>query len=70
MAEPFTSSRDAARAILAHPAPNLTRRSGQFVGGLAYDRDDEPLTDKQLRWLVDLLKKHDLPALADGGLHE
>lgn len=67
MADPFPTAKAAARALIALPASNLTRRSGQFCGGLAFDRDDEPLTDKQRRWLVDLLSKNDLPGLADGG---
>lgn len=65
MADPFTQYQDAARALLTHPTSKLTQRSGQFCGGLMFS--DEPLTDKQRRWLVDLLAKHDLPALADGG---
>ncbi|MEG3166406.1 hypothetical protein U1701_17635 [Sphingomonas sp. PB2P19] len=62
MAEPFPTYRDAARALILHPAPKLTTRSGQFCGGLMFSV--EPLTGKQERWLADLLRKHDLPPLS------
>lgn len=62
---PFPSPAAAARALLTHPDPKLNRRSGQFCGGLMFD--GEPLTEKQERWLRDLLQKHGLPPLADGG---
>lgn len=65
---PFSSPQDAARAVLLHPEPKLTRRSGQFLGGTMFD--DSPLTERQLHWLRDLLRKHDLPPLAEGGEHD
>ncbi len=58
------NSRDAARALINHPEPKLNTRSGQFCGGLIFS--DEPLTEKQERWLSDLLRKHDLPPLTKG----
>ena len=66
-ASPFAIPADAARALLMHPEPKLTQRSGQFCGGLMFS--DEPLTDKQERWLSDLLRKHGLPPLMTGGDH-
>lgn len=61
----FTDHREAARALLTHPEPKLVERSGQFLGGIMFR--DEPLTEKQQRWLQALLDKHGLPALATGG---
>ncbi|HEX8382860.1 MAG TPA: hypothetical protein VF592_05730 [Sphingomonas sp.] len=55
----------AARSLLTHPEPKLNQRSGQFCGGLMFS--DDPLTEKQERWLSDLLRKHDLLPLANGG---
>lgn len=63
--QPFARYQDAARALLMHSASKLSTRAGQFCGGLMFSA--EPLTDKQLRWLTDLLQDHGLPALADGG---
>lgn len=63
----FTSYREAARALIQHEKPKLTRRSGQFLGGLLFDQEDGVLTERQRVWLVDLLRKHDLPPLAEGG---
>jgi hypothetical protein len=62
---PFATPADAARALINHPGAKLNTRSGQFCGGLMFS--GEPLTEKQHRWLTDLLRKHDLPPLADGG---
>jgi hypothetical protein len=64
MAELFPSHKAAARALLTHPEPRLTQRSGQFCGGLMFS--DEPLTEKQARWLANLLRKHGLPPLTEG----
>jgi hypothetical protein len=61
----FASPKEAARAVLFHPTPMLNRRAGQFLGGTMFD--DAPLSERQHRWLSDLLRKHDLPPLADGG---
>ncbi len=66
MAEPFTRSRDAARALLA--VETLSEREGQFCGGLAFR--SSPLSDKQANWLTLLLARHGLPALAEGGDHD
>lgn len=57
----FNDPKDAARAVLLHPDPKLTRRSGQFLGGTMFA--DDPLTERQLHWLQDLLRKHGLPPL-------
>lgn len=64
MTAPFASPQEAARALIASSFP-LTRRSGQFVGGIIYD--PTPPTEKQLKWLVDLLDRAGLPTLANGG---
>jgi len=64
MQRAFNDPRDAARALINHPASKLNTRSGQFCGGLMFS--DEPLTERQERWLSDLLRKHDLPPLAKG----
>lgn len=55
----------AALALLTHDNPKLTYKAGQFLGGLMFS--DAPLTEKQDRWLADLLSKHGLPPLADTG---
>ena len=65
MADPFTRYQDAARAVITHPDAKLNTRAGQFCGGLMFSA--EPLTERQRRWLVDLLLAHGLPALDDGG---
>ncbi|MEH3046185.1 hypothetical protein [Sphingomonas adhaesiva] len=67
MAEPFRTVKSAARALIDHPQPDLNRRSGSFIGQLLFDSDAEDLSERQARWLQDLLKKHGLPPLADGG---
>lgn len=64
MTVPFTSPQEAARALIVSGYP-LNRRSGQFVGGTIYD--ETPPTEKQLKWLADLLRKAGLPPLANGG---
>lgn len=61
----FANVHDAAKALLNHSAPALNYKSGQFLGGIMFA--DQPLSERQLRWLADLLRKHDLPALATGG---
>ena len=57
---PFSSQRDAALALLTGG-----HQAGQFLGQLAVD--PLPMTDKQSDWLAQLLAKHDLPPLAEGG---
>lgn len=52
----------AALSLLSHPEPTLTYKSGQFLGGIAFS--NQPLTERQKRWLSDLLSKHGLPPLA------
>lgn len=63
----FRTPRNAARALIDHPSPDLNRRSGSFLGQILFDRDGEPLSDKQMKWMRDLLAKHGLPPLSDGG---
>lgn len=55
----------AALSLLNHPEAKLNYKSAQFCGGIAFS--DQPLTERQHRWLSDLLRKHGLPPLADGG---
>ncbi|WP_294211376.1 hypothetical protein [uncultured Sphingomonas sp.] len=55
----------AALSLLNHPEPTLNYKSGQFLGGIAFS--DQPLSERQERWLSDLLRKHGLPPLAHGG---
>ncbi|WP_203309632.1 hypothetical protein [Sphingomonas beigongshangi] len=54
----------AALSLLNHPEPTLNYKSGQFLGGIAFS--DQPLTERQERWLSDLLRKHGLPPLVSG----
>ena len=61
MAKSFPTPRAAARALLA--VESLSEREGQFVGGLAYR--SARLSDKQHKWLMILLARHELPALAE-----
>jgi hypothetical protein len=64
MSAPFRSHQEAARALIVSGA-ELSRKSGQFVGGTIYD--PEPPSERQARWLADLLRKAGLPPLAEGG---
>ena len=64
MANPFTSHRDAALAVL-NGNNRLSRKSGQFLGQLAVD--PSPLSDAQADWLAKLLDRAALPPLAEGG---
>lgn len=66
MANPtaFTDHREAARAILRavlNGTGTLRHKEGQFLGGLSFDAN--PLTEKQLDWLLGLLERHGLPTL-------
>ena len=65
MSAPFSSQREAALALLTDHPEQLNRRCGQFLGQLAADAT--PLSEKQLRWLNQLLDRVGLPPLADGG---
>lgn len=62
MSAPFPTIRAAALALL-NGAP-LKQKEGQFLGGIAFA--EYPLTPKQLKWLVGLLDRNNLPPLADG----
>jgi hypothetical protein len=54
MAENTIDHRLLARQILT--VTTLREREGQFLGGLCYR--DEPLSEKQMRWLMVLADKH------------
>jgi hypothetical protein len=60
MSSPFATHRAACLALLNSGA-DLNRKTGQFLGGSMFD---EFLSEKQLKWLTDLLKKNGLPPLA------
>jgi hypothetical protein len=62
MSAPFDSHRAAAMALLTSGA-SLRPREGQFLGGIAFT--DDPLSEKQKNWLLILLRRHDLPTLAE-----
>jgi hypothetical protein len=66
MTAPFASPQEAARALIVWGYP-LNRRSGQFVGGIAFDAI--PLTEKQANWLAILTKKQDLDGDENGDRH-
>lgn len=61
---PFDTRKAACLALL-NAAP-LKAKEGSFLGQIAFQ--DEPLTERQAKWLLDLLRKHDLPTLAEGVL--
>ncbi len=63
MADPFTSQRDAALALL-NSGVRLTRKAGSFLGQLAVD--STPLSEAQESWLATLLERANLPPLAEG----
>jgi hypothetical protein len=64
MAEPFTTQKAAALALL-NGGFALTRKGGSFLGQCIVD--DTPLSIKQADWLATLLSKNGLPPLANGG---
>ena len=64
MMAPFNTRKAACLALL-NTAP-LKAKEGSFLGQIAFQ--DEPLSERQAKWLVDLLRKHDLPSLAEGVL--
>lgn len=58
----FLDHRAAALALLTSGAA-LRKNEGQFLGGIAFS--DDPLSEKQRRWLDILLARHALPPIAD-----
>ena len=62
MTTPFPTHKAACLALL-NSAP-LKAKEGSFLGQIAFENG---LTEKQLHWLVILLDRHGLPALANGG---
>lgn len=63
MANPFTTQRDAALALLNHGGA-ATRKAGSFLGQTCVD--PTPLSDKQRDWLATLLDRAGLPPLMGG----
>ena len=63
MSAPFTSSRDAALALL-NGSDRLTRKAGSFLGQLV--ADPSPLSPAQRGWLETLLERAGLPPLEGG----
>jgi hypothetical protein len=59
---PFRSHQEAARALILSGA-ELSRKSSQFVGGTIFD--PEPPSERQARWLGDLLRKAGLPPIVE-----
>lgn len=57
----FTSHKAACLALLNSGA-DLNRKTGQFLGGSMFD---EALSEKQAKWLSDLLRKHELPPFGE-----
>lgn len=64
MSEAFKNHRAAALAAINSGAP-LSVREGQFLGSTAFNPN--PLTERQERWLLALLKRLGLPTYEDGG---
>jgi hypothetical protein len=64
MMAPFNTRKAACLALL-NAAP-LKAKHGSFLGQIAFQ--EEPLTERQAKYLLDLLRKHDLPTLAEGVL--
>ena len=65
MTEPFPDPREAALALLTE-CPDLSHSEAGFLGHMCVAACP---SDKQIAWLVKLLAKHSLPALAGGGEH-
>ncbi len=63
MSAPFLTVRAAALAVLNSDAPQ-SWKTGQFLGGICYM--EGPLSARQAKWLADILRKAELPPLADG----
>lgn len=66
MSRLYCTPRNAALALLTDHHEQLNRRCGQFLGQVA--ANEAPLSEKQLRWLDQLLDRAGLP-VADGGGH-
>lgn len=62
MTAAFIDPQSAALSVLNAGVP-LKRNEGQFLGGVAVC--DDPLTEKQRRWLAILLDRYQLPPLLD-----
>lgn len=62
MTERFNAPRQAALALL-NSAADLRQKEGQFLGGVAFAEYD--LTSKQHSWLSILLRRHELPPMAE-----
>ncbi len=60
----FPDHRQAALALL-NGNHRLSRKAGQFLGQLAVD--PAAMSDAQTEWLMKLLDRNGLPALAEGG---
>lgn len=60
MAKAFPHFSDAARALLSE---ELTEKEGQFCGGLSFR--SAPLSERQAKWLMALLHRHNLPPFLD-----
>ncbi len=57
--------RAAALLLLTAHADTLTPKGGQFLGQIAVS--ENPLTEKQAKWLAAMLERAGLPPLANGG---
>lgn len=57
----FQDHRAACLAVLNSGMP-MTRKAGQFLGGEAVN--DKPLSEKQLKWLAELMERAGLPPFA------
>jgi hypothetical protein len=69
LGNPYETGRSAARALLEAALADRTElkgRAGQFVGAVAFGREDT-LTPKQAAWLSKMLDQAGLPPLAEGG---
>ena len=61
---PFPDHRQSALALL-NGNHRLSRKAGQFLGQLAVD--PTAMSEAQADWLMKLLDRNGLPALAEGG---
>jgi hypothetical protein len=67
MASAFLTPRDAARSLLQAAwagDAQLTRKAASFAGQASVT--SEPLSERKLKWLSQLLERAKLPALVDG----
>jgi hypothetical protein len=67
MSAPFFRTPQAAALSLLTAGKDLNQKQGQFLGGLAFSAPDYTLSEKQNRWLRDLLRKNGMPTLEGGG---